>query len=216
MDLSQYFKDFNSLIGAIVVGFSFIRVYHFTCYVENVENIEHELLESTAVGFVLHMALSNFITGSLQFFVELIIAILLGFALGKFRTGETFSKILDTFQIRSTGMKYYWDDLMDSVYSMRAIIEVDEYKYYGAIHLIEGDTNSPHILLAAYVKYDAKGDIIEDSRVNNKVLILDPSKIKSIEVIYDPRSNKCNELGKLVKYVKKYNTTESKPSGHTD
>ena len=108
-------------------------------------------------------------------FSSIIVAYLFAIILQK----NFINKLLDFFKIRNTGNTYYWDDLMDNVYPMKVSVLLCDKTYEGMIHSYESESNSPHIILAAYLIKDLMGNIVENhSNDDTKVIILDTNSIK--------------------------------------
>ena len=68
---------------------------------------------------------------------------------------------------------------MDNVYPMKVSVLLCDKTYEGMIHSYESESNSPHIILAAYLIKDLMGNIVENhSNDDTKVIILDTNSIK--------------------------------------
>ena len=82
-------------------------------------------------------------------------------------------KVFDFLKIRDTGNLYYWDDLMDNDYPMKARILFENNIYEGMIHNYESYSNEPCITLASYVIKNLNDKVISDfSSDNTRVIIL--------------------------------------------
>lgn len=101
-------------------------------------------------------------------------------------------------QIRDTGNKYYWDDILDNQYPMKIKISYDDFIYEGMLHNYESYSNEPHIVLASYMIMDKKNNILCDFRnVDTKIIMLDTSKANKTEVIYSTHSEICKDIKHL-------------------
>ncbi len=180
------------IIKYLVVGYFFIHTFHFVALKQNSDNIEHILTGSFVIGYVYYniCAILPFsINPILDDIGILLSGIIIAYLFGKCVTGTKIIPILDKLKIRDTFNKYLWDDLLDQTYSMKAIVNIDNCFYSGYIHYTESYTNTPHIALCLYTCKDNQGNIISDcSDDYTKVIVLDTSKAKSVEILYDVNS----------------------------
>ena len=190
------------IIIYIVMGFAFLKPYHFVALKQNADNIEHALITSLVVGFI-YCKIINMIPFSISYEIDIIgmfvLAIVSGYILGMFLNSKHFLNILDFLKIRDTLNKYYWDDLMDKNYPMKVTVYYDNKIYTGMLHNYENYSNSPHLILASYTVKDANNNsILEDNSKNaTRVCIIDSSQADIVEVIYDKNSFMCDDLKDL-------------------
>lgn len=186
------------IIMYIVTGYVFIKTFHFVALKQNSSEIQHILTSSLVVGYV-YCNIASLIPLSISYIVDffgiVISAAIAGYVLAILLRNEKVAKILDFLKIRNTFNLYYWDDLMDNDYPMKARITFEDVSYEGMLHVYESYSNDPHVAMASYVVINNEDKIIEDYKDDEtRVIILDTSKAKKVEFIYDKESEICKDL----------------------
>lgn len=202
MDIQSFFTNLPNLISYLVIGFIFIRMYHYFLLIDNTINTEHILLESVAVGFILRSIMDPIISlifkGRIQIVAEIVMVVIFAYLIKSVKNSDKFAIVLDKLKIRNTGNKYFWHDLLDYDFPMIAKVSYTNIQYSGYIHLYSSNTDSPHLALAAYISITSDGKICNKTEASEEVIILDVSKANSVEIFYDERSSKCNEIKDLI------------------
>lgn len=171
---------------------------------QNSANVENTLMSSLVIGFIcfIYCKIAAMIPITISYNVDnvciVISALLFGYVFGRIIKNKKIIEILDFLQIRDTGNKYYWDDILDNQYPMKIKISYDDFIYEGMLHNYESYSNEPHIVLASYMIMDKKNNILCDFRnVDTKIIILDTSKANKTEVIYSTHSEICKDIKHL-------------------
>lgn len=197
----------------IVTGFAFLQTLHFAALKQNTKNIENLLTGSLVIGYVYNIV-ANLIpfscTKETDNILIIISAVVSAYCIGRFSRTEYALKILNFLKIRDTGNLYFWDDLMDNDYPMKAVIIYDDYVYEGMVHLYESYSNNPHIVLAAYQIKNSDGTLKKDySDDMTKIIILDISYAKNVTIIYYANSPLCIDLKNLCDFNKEFERQEN-------
>lgn len=196
----------------IVTGFVFLQTFHFVALKQNTSNIENILTGSLVVGYVYNI-IANIIPVSFTDEIDNILIIssaaVLAYLTGRFLRTDHAVWVLNFLKIRDTGNLYFWDDLMDNNYPMKAVITYEEYIYEGMVHIYESYSNSPHIVLAAYQIKSPDGTVSKDySDDTTKISILDASNAKNVTIIYYKDSPICIDLKNLCDFNKEFERQE--------
>ena len=116
-------------------------------------------MSSLVIGFI-YCKIAAMIPITISYNVDnvciVISALLFGYVFGRIIKNKKIIEILDFLQIRDTGNKYYWDDILDNQYPMKIKISYDDFIYEGMLHNYESYSNEPHIVLASYMIMDKK------------------------------------------------------------
>lgn len=200
-ELIKYLPD---IILYIVVGFIIIRIFHFIALMQNSTDIKHILSSALVIGYI-YCNIAYCIPISINYYVDHVLIVLssvvVSFYLGRFIASKKYIKLFDKIGIRNSFNTYMWDDLMDQFEPMKIIITYDAFQYEGMIHNFESYSNSPHITLASYIIRDTNEIIIKDyTNDPTKVIILDASSAKSVEIIYSKNSAECQMIEQLCNY----------------
>lgn len=216
----------------IVTGYAFLKTFHFVALKQNTIDLEHLLTASLVIGFI-YNNIAYIIPISTYEFVEkhfswlensylmdniiiILSSILLGYIFARVLRTKYMIHFLDFLKIRDTGNVYLWDDLMDNINPMKAVITYDQFIYEGIVHCYESYSNAPHIALSSYIIKDIKNNISEDySNNNTKIIILDTAKANSVSIIYFQNNGKneiCKDLSLLCKSHKDFKKQEEQES----
>lgn len=188
----------------IVVGFIFIRIFHFVALIQNSTDIKYILSSSLIIGYV-YCNIAYCIPISINYYVDhvsiIMSSIIVSFYLGRFVAKKKYIILFDKIGIRDSFNIYMWDDLMDQSEPMKIIITYNDLQYEGMIHNFESYSNSPHITLASYIIKDTNGLKIKDYTDDpTKVIVLDSSTAKCVEIIYSKNSDECQMIEELCNY----------------
>lgn len=113
--------------------------------------------------------------------------------------------------IRNSFNTYIWDDLMDQSEPMKIIITYDTSQYEGMLYNFESYSNSPHITLASYIVRDFNKLTTKNyTDDHTKVVILDSSTTKCIEIIYSKNNIECQTIKNFCDYRKSIQNEELK------
>lgn len=191
-------KELPEIILYVVVGYIFIKTFHFVALKQNSTDIEHILISSLVVGYI-YCKIAYLIPISISYEVDTALIVLsslvIGYISGRIIRCKYTPQVLDFLKIRDTGNLYLWDDMMDNYNPMKVIISYDNIIYEGLLHNYESYSNEPHIALGAYIVKNKDGKIIGDfSNDNTRVIILDTSNATSIDIIYSECSEQCKDL----------------------
>lgn len=202
--MKELIEILPQIIVYIVIGFSFAQTFHFVALKQNNYSIEHILTLSLVLGYIIWNIL-HLIPISISFAIDtlgmIVTAIVLGYIFARALRTKKFIYLLDLLKIHDTPNVYYWDSIMDDDFPMKVIIGYEKCTYEGIIHNYESYSNSPHMVLAAYVLKNEKGDIKEDnSKKDNIIIVLDTASAKYVKVIYDTKSEECTDIQNLVEY----------------
>jgi len=129
-------------------------------------------------------------------------SVAMGYVIGRFLRTQYFIKVLDLLKIQETGNKYLWTDLMDNNYAIKVRVVYENITYEGMLHYYESHEKKPQIALAAYsiiFSPNSREDYTDDS---TKLVILDTTNAKEINIIYNGNSIKCNDLQNLCYWSK--------------
>lgn len=216
-ELVKYLPD---IIMYIVVGFIIIRIFHFIALMQNSTDIKHILSSSLVIGYI-YCNIAYCIPISINYYIDHILIILssivVSFYLGRFIASKKYMKLFDIIGIRNSFNTYMWDDLMDQSEPMKIIITYDTIQYEGMVHNFESYSNSPHITLASYITRDKNNIIIKDyTDDNTKIIVLDSSTAKSVEIIYSKNSSECQMIEELCGYHISILKEESKQNKKND
>lgn len=196
------------IIIYIVTGYVFLKTFHFVALKQNEMDVEHILTTSLVIGYVF-WSIAYIIPFSISYEIDAIgivlSALVLGYIFGRIIRSKQVIKLLDLLKIRDTGNKYFWDDLMDDTYAMKAKISYENMIYEGMLHNYESYSNDPHIVLGAYVIKNSEGKAVKNySEDNSRIIILNISNAISVEVIYDKESKECCDLKYLCDANKRF------------
>lgn len=186
----------------IVIGYVFLKTYHFVALKQNSNDIEHILTGSLVIGFI-YYKIANMIPFTISVEIDNVLIVLSALGLGylfaiSFRQKKIVYGVLDKLRIRDTGNVYMWDDLMDDKYPMRLRIVYDDAIYTGMIHIIESYTNNPHIALSSYMIENIQGEILKDySNDHTKIIVLNTDIAKLVEIEYYNDSDECIDIKNL-------------------
>lgn len=202
-ELINYLPD---IIIYIVVGFIFIRIFHFIALMQNSTDIKHILSSALVIGYV-YCNIAYCIPISINYYVDQVLIILssvvVSFFLGRFVAGRKYMKLFNKLRIRNSFNTYMWDDLMDQTEPMKITITYDTSQYEGMLYYFESYSNSPHITLASYIVRDFNKLTTKDyTDDHTKVVILDSSTAKCIEIIYGKNSTECQTIKDFCDYHK--------------
>lgn len=187
-------KNIDIYIMNIILGFTFLKTFQFVA----LKKIDCSLIPSFIIGYI-YMKLCNIIpwhiTNEIDMIGIFISAIILAYLLGRIYISNSHLRIiLEKFHINQTPNKYIWNDLFGK-YSIQLIIKYDNAIYDGFVYLIESESNSPHIILGSYIKYDMNGNIIMDNSNNNEqIIVLDLSKAEYVEIKYFSEDKMCESI----------------------
>lgn len=192
------------------MGYLFCKTFHFVALKQNSSDVEHILVESLVVGYIiLHIA--RMIPFSISYEVDMagiaLFSVVIAYLLGLLATGNCRIPLLDKLHIMETGNLYLWDDLMDNTGKpIRIKVEYDSATYDGMLHLFESYSSAPHIVLVAYhvIKYDDNYNRIDEINYQHdatKVIVLDTSKANSVEITYETGSSMCKDIQGLCDYI---------------
>lgn len=200
--MKELIEVLPQIIIYIVIGFSFAKTFHFVALKQNNYGIEHILTLSLVLGYIIWNIL-HLIPISISFTIDTlgmtVTAVILGYVTGMLLRSKQFIGVLDLLKIHDTPHVYYWDSIMDNDFPMKVIIGYEECTYEGMIHNYESYSNSPHMVLAAYVLKDGNGKLIEDnSDKDNVVIVLDTESAKYVKVVYYAESKECKDIQSLV------------------
>ena len=175
-----------------------MKTYQFVALKQKSTDVEHALTASLVVGFV-YYKVANLIPFSINEHVDnlgiILSSIIVAYILGRITLSPLTLKLFDFLKIRNTVNSYLWDDLMDIEYPIEAIITFEKESYRGYVHLFENYNNSPKVVLALYCVYDNNGETIEDfSEDATRVIILDTSAAKHVQIIYDKACNCSKDI----------------------
>lgn len=188
----------------IVVGFVFIRIFHFIALMQNSTDIKHILSSSLVIGYV-YCNIAYCIPVSINYYMDHVLIIIssaiVSFYLGHFVINKKYMNFFDKIGIRNSFNNYIWDDLMDQSKPMKIIITYNNFQYEGMFYNFESYTNSPHITLASYIVRDTNELIIKNYADDpTRVIVLDSSAAKSVEIIYSKDSTECNMINRFCNY----------------
>lgn len=197
-------NNLQNVIIYIVIGYLFCSTYHFVALKQNNQDIEHVLISSLVIGYII-WNIARLIPINISFEIDVICicftSILLAYICGRISTSYFKIDILRKLNIHDTGNVYMWDDLMDN-YLMKVNISYDDgILYEGFIYNFESYSNTPHMVLAKYKMFKNKECLKDYSDRSDTVIVLDTSNAKYIEVIYNSNSPICND-------IKEINTTK--------
>lgn len=181
----------------IVVGYVFLKTIRLVTLQENAEDIEHILTTSLIIGFI-YYKIASLIPISFGEVIDCIgislSSLVIAYLIGQFFNTRLYVKICDVLKIRESGKKYLWDEIMDNVLPMKAVVYYKDLKYAGYLFSYESYSNSPNIILAAYTLSSSKKNIEDNSHDKTKIIILNTEKADRVELIYDEHSKICNEI----------------------
>lgn len=189
------------IILYIVVGYTFVKTFHFVALKKNSTDIEHILISSLVIGYI-YCKIAYLIPISISYEIDtaliILSALVIGYISGRIIRCKYTMKVLDLLKIRDTGNLFLWDDMMDNDNPMKVIISYDNIIYEGLLHNYESYSNEPHIALGAYIMKNKDSKIISDfSNDNTRVIILDTSNATSVDIIYSEYSEQCKDLQDL-------------------
>lgn len=212
-ELIKYLPD---IIIYIVVGFIFIRIFHFIALMQNSTDINHILSSAFVIGYI-YCNIAYCIPISINYYIDHVFIILssvvVSFFLGRFVASKKYMKLFDKLGIRNSFNTYIWDDLMDQSKPMKIIITYDTLQYEGMLHNFESYSNSPHITLASYIVRDSNGLTIKDYTDNHtNVVVLDSSTAKCVEIVYSKNSSECQTIEDFCNYHKTLQNKELLPN----
>lgn len=179
----------------------FVKTYHYCSLKKNSDDIEHILVSSFAVGFVICKIFYTIPIG-INYVIDhvfiSVLSVLFGYIISKLKGSKFIQFVFSKLKICDTGNTYLWDDLIDADYAMKAIVTYDDCSYYGYVHLFESYSNTPQLVLCAYTKKSGK-KIKDYSSDPNRIIVLDTSTAKSVEIIYAPESSMTKDIIPLCK-----------------
>lgn len=185
----------------IITGYVFIKTFHYVASKQNTPDIQNTLTLSLVVGYIYYKIVNLIpihISDAIDNICIVLSALIFGYTIAMLLRNKRILKVLDFLKIRDTLNLYYWDDLMDSNYPMKVKVTFNDISYEGVIHYLESYSNIPHIILASYIIKDENDEIIKDyTKDSTKVIVLDTSKAKCVEVIYNKDSRMCDDLENL-------------------
>lgn len=176
----------------IVCGYLFICVFNFTSLRRNTKNIQHLLLSSFTIGFII-VKLIKLIPININDFINSIgicvTSIICAYISGLLLTNNKLEWILDKLKIRQSVHPNTWAELMDTKKQMKMkLVLKDGTTYYGYVYHI-GEETPAMIALAAY-KINNQEYNLDD----NKIILVNTSDLKYAEIIYHPDSNKTERI----------------------
>lgn len=197
----------QNCIFQLIVGFLFISIFNFVSLKRNTKDVEHLILSSFAVGFII-VQLFNMLPFSIgkvgDSITVCLTTIIVAYCTGKIFASEMLTWLLEKLKIRQSLQSNTWAELMDTEKSMKLNLTLkDGTAYYGYVSYISEDKD-PLIALAAYKVND--GDIVLE---NNKLLLINTGDLKHAEIIYNPNSKKCKKITAYVNVVRRRLESES-------
>lgn len=185
----------------IVFGYIIISIFNYVTLKEkSEEGISSNIILSFIIGYI-YIKIFNIIpihiSNEIDTLIMLIFSIILSYVSGMiYASNNILRNMLDRLHVKQTPNKYIWNDLLGE-YPIQATIKYDKSIYEGFVYLIEGFSNSPHIILASYIEYDLEGnEILNNSESNDKIIILDLSNSLSVEVKYFKEDKICKSIQK--------------------
>lgn len=201
--MQEVFNLLPDIILYLVTGYMCIHVFYFVALKESKEDINHILLSSLIIGFIIVKTM-NMIPVTISYSVDcigiVITGIVIGYVFGRVYYNKKFYRILELLKIRSTPNKYIWTDLMDHDYPTYAVIEMKNgISYYGYIYLIEGYVSKPQLTLVSHKKIYPDGTIEKREKEDNTVIIIDSGNAETIILYYDDESNYKSRIKDFVR-----------------
>lgn len=201
------------IIMYIVTGYVLSKTFHFAALKQHSDNIEHILTGSLVLGFI-YCKIANIIPVTISYEIDNILIILSALCLGYLSALLLRQKkivyILDFLKICDTGNKYLWDDLLDNENALKICVTYSDKIYEGILYLYESYSNSPYIVLGAYMIKDIHNNIISDYSENNtKVILLKTDTAQFTEITYYIHSETCNDLNRVCNSYKKFKEQET-------
>lgn len=175
------------LTASLVVGYIYTNIAYLIPVSTYDWLVDIEWIDNAYIGDNLLIALS---------------AVILGFLFAKILRSKSIQWLLEKLKIRESGNIYLWDDLLDNVYPMKAVLTCGDITYEGMVHMYECYSNEPHVVLSAYTVKDTVSDrVLEDfSNDSTKVIIINTAKADTISIVYYEDEGK-NSIFQSLKYL---------------
>ena len=176
----------------VVCGYLFLSVFNFVSLKRNTKNIQHLLLSSFAIGFII-VKLMKLIPININSYIDSIgicvTSIICAYVSGLLLTSNKIEGILDKLKIRQSVHPNTWAELMDTQKQMKVkLVLKDNTTYYGYVYHI-GEENPAMIALAAY-RINEQEYNLDD----NKIILVSTSDLEYAEIIYHPDSEKTKRI----------------------
>lgn len=191
-------NSLSELILYIVYGYVCVSVFSFTSSIKFGNDVEHKLIVSTAVGFIIDHVMKLIpvnISPELDTIGITITSLFLGFVLAKIYRSEIFNNFLFTVcKINATTDSYIWDTIINRDYPVLIeIVTQDNYTITGFSDLVEEHTDDPHITLANFKIFDGSNHCIKQSK-ENETLFFDLKNAKHYSFKFHKNDPKIQEL----------------------
>lgn len=191
-------NSLSELILYIVYGYVCVSVFSFTSSIKFGNDVEHKLIVSTVVGFIIDHVMKLIpvnISPELDTIGITITSLFLGFVLAKIYRSEIFNNFLFTVcKINATTDSYIWDTIINRDYPVLIeIVTQDNYTITGFSDLVEEHTDDPHITLANFKIFDGSNHCIKQSK-ENETLFFDLKNAKHYSFKFHKNDPKIQEL----------------------
>lgn len=200
-EIRTIIKEIPTLIMYVVPGYLILWSMGLVLS-RKMEKENHLLLKSIAISYVLIVignwalkggVLKSWGTKSLL----IIIALIIGYVLGRIMLNTWFRKLLRKIGITKTVHDNFLTDVIDFSYGLECMVFLPNERqiFKGEIRKFEEKENTENsfIVLAKYKQFNYDGDeILNYETSENYRLLLNTRDISRIELFYDPRSEKTN------------------------
>ncbi len=190
--MEDLFKLLPDIIIYLIGGYLFITIYRFVSYKDRINDVEHFLLSSLTVGFIIKNVLTKFNQNSDLVYIVIcgITAYLLALLNSFLNTNDKIINVLQTLRINRTNTPNIWYDFLPPI-SKAIVLKLtdtdNEICYVGCCTNVEEGEHQPFIVLSRYRKQKITGEILIDcSNDTESCVILNTENFSSIErIIYE-------------------------------
>ena len=184
----------EQILFVLILGFVMLSTFNFVCYLKILNNGITTLFLSFILGYlyklfvgIIPINISNVIDNC---FI-IISGVIVSYIFAQLCINGKLNKLFTILKIHRTNNKIIWTDLIDKECTMMVSIEMSNNKrYIGFLGITEEFNQKPMVSLYGYKIINIEtNEVIEDnSKIANKIIVLDSSKALSIEIIYNKKS----------------------------
>ena len=190
--MEDLFKLLPDIMIYLIGGYLFITIYKFVSYKERINDVEHLLLSSLTVGFIIKSILTEFNQNSNLIYIVIcgIVAYLLALLIGYLNTNDKIYNLLQALRINRTNTPNILYDFLPPISKPIALKLTDtdnKICYVGCCTNVEEGEHHPFIVLSRYQKQKITGEVLIDcSSDTESSVILNTENFSSIErIIYE-------------------------------
>lgn len=176
-DLLILISNLPNIFWYFAPGYIFIKIYTHVTYNDNDDNLNHILLRSMVVSFVIKtifdFAVDSINIGNTVYSILLLFfTVMISYFTAIFFKSTSYDKIQTMLKINRTQNGNVWYDIFKKDAWVRIFLKDGVTTYLGKIEMLEENNREPIIVLSNYQLINIKGIVILDYSDNLKEKII--------------------------------------------